>query len=770
MKYIAYALPPGTRRYAFVGVDEIGSVDDLAKFNGLGIRPICYSKANYHEALTVALEEWADNAESNWLDQTNRIKSILSTIENVTPPQEDVLHFYLSTSDGLERFCSVCTELSTDNQLAVLRWLRRTDLLKPIFDSRALRKPDLNLLPLVQWLGTLFLSNSKTVAEFWSVVADFGTRLSETLFDQLEASAYRAIQSNPRDADLVLTFLHTSVPGITCALPNSRFAPEYIREREVSVPELKRLLTVRMEPSKLYVREHSSKQRFRLRWNSATRDIRAAISNTTSIDIDSKLEILEQALIEAHLLDRKFNEGWKYDPLGDWFPDLRRVELTSSNPVSAIIVTMVEAINSGDISAERCQKWSRHEIPLLRSMAILAIGLDAYLESGEKIRWLLEHGDNVLEVGVRNEAMQLLTDNISEVDDKLRHEVFSRICSDSGYPLDTYRALSIVTESKPDWTEAIDELKRLETDDDEVRDTLRRQAEWAQDGDCFESSATLELDGLEGYLIQFDRGDERHVKERIAAEVSDYAECFPYGAVKLASTALEQTHPVAETVVKEAISHIRAEDILRSPKEFLNLCGSINPDQALNLAFVLMEATGNEIDGDDSTILERSIRRLWQKGLHRDESAPKTQTSEIWREVLAVGVIRLAYSKWQRHEDAKLAARWLEDWFEWLMLSPEARSPVIKAFTSRLGFLFSLNEAFTTNKILPCFDDSSLKDSAWAGFLKSPGLTRRDPARSQIKKLLEQGWEQVDERELRGIFREVVLFAIENRLMPAVRL
>lgn len=762
MKYIAYALPPGTRRYAFIGIEEAVAAD-LSKFDGLGIHPICYSKANNHETLTLALEEWANNAESNWLDQRNRIKSILLTIENVTPPQEDILNFYLSTNDGVERFCSVCAELSVENQVAVLRWLRNTDLLKPIFDSRVLRKPELNLRPLEQWLATLFLSSSRTVGEFWSTVANFGSRLSETFCNQLGVAAYRAIQSIPRDADLVLTFLHTSIPSITCSLPNSRGVLDHKFGRELSVPELRQFLSVRMEPTKTYSGESFSKQRFRLRWNRAARDIRAAVSDTTSIDADAKLEILEQALTDAHLLDRKFNEGLDFDPLGDWFPDLRRVEFCAANPVTAIIVPMVEAIGNGDISVERRQKWSRHQVPLLRNLAILAIGSDPSIESSERIRWLFAHCANVLEPGVRNEAMLLLADNISAVDDDLHHEVFNRICADSGSQLETYRAFHIITEGEPDWAEAVGELRRLEADD-EVKDVLRKHAEWAEESDALRSYAPLVLDGLEGYLNQFDQCNNRRVEDWIATEANDYVERLPHDVFKLALAALDQDHPGAKIIVREAISHIKAEDVLQSPKDFLDLCDRTPLDLAFKLAFPLVDAAGNEVVESDSTILERSIRHLWDKTLSRNGDAHDSSTSEILQELLADGAIRLAYSKWRQHDDAKLASRWLEEIFEWFMLSPEASSPVIRAFTSRLGFLYGLNEEFATTKIIPLFNDSNGTKAAWAGFLKSPGLSKRDPVRSQIKSLLEQGWEQVNDRELRDIFREVVLFAIENRV------
>lgn len=98
MKYLARGLPPTTSRYALT------EIPNDTKWRDLRITPVPYPDENNHEALTVALEAWADRLAMGQLDHRARIKEIVRGEPPKLPVEADYLADAISTAAGVRAF------------------------------------------------------------------------------------------------------------------------------------------------------------------------------------------------------------------------------------------------------------------------------------------------------------------------------------------------------------------------------------------------------------------------------------------------------------------------------------------------------------------------------------------------------------------------------------------------------------------------------------------------------------------------------------------
>lgn len=764
MKYLARALPPATRRYAFVGIDGGEDSGKIQKFVGLGIQPISYPSRDHHQALPVALEQWASIAENDWFDRRRRVKTILRAIDGISELDEDYLKLLLQSNDGLGLFCSICKTLSIEEQQKIFAWCRRIPMVSKLFSQRTAAPELPNLEPLAGWLASYFLYSQKTLDEFWVAVEEFGNEISHELFESLERACHYAHDASAAQADLVFEYLHTSVPGISCWTPNATYSVCQQIDRVVTIPELSGMLTTRVEPLAPLLSDRS-RIRFRLCWNMSTFDIRAAIRNVPVEHKTLLIGTVESAILNAQLLIKDFEGEEGVNQLGGWIVDLEGVSVLSLDPLSALLDFLVGLCKSNSITETRRLRWWGSQVSILKRISLVCLKFQADFSEQSKINWVLRNCDDLLDPSIRNEALSVIGACMPAADIDLRDEVFDRILCDSKSGLDTYRALRIVSGNTSEWERCRVELSRLELQDDEVRRVVNEAmvSEARQFFDIVHNPLE-DAEEVGEFLDQFSSDDRDAVRDVITAEVSRFSARFPEQVLTLAANAVDVNSPLAKVVTSAAIGCLTGRDVRTGSAKFAELCGRAGEDEFYQLSRLIAEAAHEARDSEIDD-MEKSIQNLWSGVTEGRIKVTLADEFPRWPGYIADGLAGLAQAKWRVTKSRSQTADWFVPHAEKLLSDEKLLPNTVYVFSRHLTFLLRLVPGFVTKKLLPYFDEPVISRYAWEGYLRSPVLTNQEPVRSETKRLLEKGWRNFGpDDELQLKFFETILAAIGSKV------
>ena len=771
MKYLATALPAGTRRYAFVGISENGESEDVKVLNSLGITPVAYPNANGHAALPAALEAWAHYSEADWLGQRKRLKQILVTLDNLTPLDADILEQHLKSESGLDQFASVCENLTLPEQKRVLIWLGEHPKLCALFRRRQMREVA-NAGKLGRWLASYFLTDESTVVDLWSSLHNYGTELREDFYSHLETAAYVSHRKGKPYAETVLRFLHTSIPGITCPIGSSTTSPfEQVVTRSISVPEIASLSTTHVIPRVTSDVNGDPAVYFRLAWNSNATTLRRLLKGDPASVAADVTDVVVASLVSAYRLCREFNPAQTFDQVAGWIIDLEGAE--DHSHASVLVRWLVNQIQAGNVTEEERLRWWSSDVPLLRRLSLLALRHEKKFTPEQKLQWLLDSCIPLLDPKIRREALDLAAHCVPRVTHEMRSAVLGRILTEADNSIDLYRALKIASGGIGNWPQAQAELARLEAEDISVRQAIANLAMPSEPLHFDLAYTPLESpQELGPYLRQFDDWDVQRVPENLKDGVRAFAEENPYRALDLAEAAAQLDDAWSSEVLDEVIGTVTPEAIDQDPMRFsavLAVAGVSNIDTFSRL--IARHASGVESQSGADAI-QLGIDSLWQIaeqefiGSEYDFFEPVIRVPEL----LVHGLIGLAYAKW------KTLGYQMEDVSTWfisrvglLLRSKPLQGQTVRALGRRLSFVSALDGGFVSDDLIPHFKSSRLGKHAWAGFLQTKQVSLAEPFRSHLFELVMFGWGQTaDDARLQHEFFSLVSSIIRERLyLPA---
>lgn len=771
MKYLATALPAGTRRYAFVGIPENGISEDVKILHSLGIKPVVYPSANGHAALPAALEAWAHYSEADWLGQRKRLKQILATLDNLTPLDADILEQYLESESGLDQFASVCENLTLSEQKRVLIWLRGQPKFGALFRRRQMPEV-VSSGKLGRWLASYFLTDESTIVDLWSSLDNYGTELREDFYSHLETAAYVAHRKGKPYAETVLRFLHTSIPGITCPIKSSTTSPfEQVVKRSISVPEIASLSTTRVIPRVTSDLDGKTAVYFRIAWNSHATTLRRLLKGEPASVAADVTDVVVASLVSAYRLSREFNPAQTYDQVAGWIIDLEGAE--DHSHASILISWLVRQIQAGNVTEDERLRWWSSDVPLLRRLSLVALRHEKEFTPEQKLQWLLDSSISLLDPKIRSEALDLAAHCVPGVASEMRSTVFSRLLVEADNSLDLYRALKITSEGIDNWPQAQAELARLETEDASVRQVIANLALPSEPPHLDSAYKPLESpQELDNYLRQFDDWDVQRTPEDLKDGVRTFAEESPCRVLELAEAAAHLDNAWSSEVLTEVIETITAESIDQNPVTFsavLAVAGASHIDAFSRL--IARQAFGVKSQSGADAI-QLGIDSLWQIAEQEFIDSEFDFFEPVIRvpELLVHGLIGLAFAKWKtlgyQTEDV---STWFISRVGLLLRSKRLQGQTLRALGRRLSFISALDGGFVSDDLIPHFKSSRLGKHAWAGFLQTKQVSLAEPFRSHLFELLMFGWgKTADDARLQHEFFSFVSSIIRERLyLPA---
>ncbi|MEO3936822.1 SIR2 family protein [Dermatophilaceae bacterium Soc4.6] len=187
MRYLGLALGRDTARYVLTHQPQ----DPM--WARLGITAVGYPVVNHdHSALTECLAAWADLAEMGLLDHRQRIRSLIDTASELSPPEQSYLEASIRRHDRVDFFCSGAKSLQW------LSWAANQPVFQALFSAD---QPDDEVLRgLAQWFAHTYAASTAEHSEAaWSTLTSAGGEVSITLWHAL-AQALHSTKEGPRPA------------------------------------------------------------------------------------------------------------------------------------------------------------------------------------------------------------------------------------------------------------------------------------------------------------------------------------------------------------------------------------------------------------------------------------------------------------------------------------------------------------------------------------------------------------------------------------------
>ncbi len=764
MRYVATALSPSSSRYALIGVDEESRESEIRKASALGIHPIPYPKTLGHGVLTEVLEKWADYSEGGWLDKRHRIELLLRSVENLTPPELDMLDRCLSTSDGIETISSICQKLPEGRERACFSWVRDSAVFQSLFSGTESRVSGINLQPLENWVAGYFVRNEATIRDFWDAVSLHGVELTASFYTKLEFFAYRELYESSRpELDILLGFLHTSVPGISAPLDLSQsFSFDQAVERSISPSEISRSLQTRIEPLRSWDVDGDREVRFRVRWALDERTVSEALSQRLKGDGGYFIDAVERAVTEAHAMQAWFSPESCFDQL---FGPIPRLGDTIFGIAAALVEYLMGCCRKG-ITKDRQEKWWQSRVPILQRMALIALECTDDVGAEEKLDWLLGQPIDVLDPVFRAESTALIASIAPHVSDDSRAQIIARILEESGDDLTAFRALRIVSENTPDWRAAEHEIEKLRESSPEVQEALRAWENHPSNEVNFRIAPLSGVDALESFLQQF-LTLEKETDSKLDGAIAQYLEENPEDVLRLALAATESKSPLSMDALRSCVRRINSEDLLADPRRLEKLCEASEICEVDHLAIVIAGASGNAEKAETIEAFEAAVESLWRNASadHLPSLIEPDGFACYWPESLVIASITLAKKKWSIADSGPdEASRSLTERLRELTAEESVAPFVIRGISRRLGFISALDSDYVEQDVLPLFEGAK-SEYALAGFLLTPQLSRSEPLRTYSHSILSNGWTGLSDLEqLRARFYEIVALVVENQV------
>lgn len=431
LNYLARGLPPGTRRFAFAPEDTVG------RWKELGITCISYplwKGPDEHGALRIALKDWVARTKMGSLEHEAWLQDIVSKDpRSLNPEESDYLRGAI-TDPTLVKFVTRHT-----NSPEWLRWADSQGALDLLFDSQAVADPVADTL--AGWFAERHVCCH--VDDALQIFVKHGQRLSPVLWmatarDLGNPSVTKAGGSAAKWTPVLLA---TRPPNAWNKLLSYLVVS---LDYEVDAPTIRLLFHYLTQPVLVLERDFS----FQGDVDALMDGVKPGVSLLGELHhlaeawqklllphIEHEhhwvLPLLSARLAEAHQLLRshgRVDEWW--DPVS-WHRTA--IEPHSQDQLPQALDPLVDwardcvawvAANQGNAILGLADTWVAGGIPLLRRLAVFAIGASC-LPDDEKVQWTLDR-DLVFAPGLKHEVFQLLAAAYPACSDTTKRQVLRR--------------------------------------------------------------------------------------------------------------------------------------------------------------------------------------------------------------------------------------------------------------------------------------------------------------------------------------------------------
>lgn len=804
MRYFSHGLPRNTSRFALLGHEkESDFQDSKSLMEGFGITVIEYPALNGHEALPKALSEWARLSCLDKLGVRKEIEEILINFDNATPAEKDFLSRQVKTNEGIKNFSSIALKLSESKQDAVYQWVRECDVFKQLFERtrNTAEFSEDSLCSLAEWSARFFTRDPETNYEFWRCHWEFGALLHEEFSRLLLSYASEAAQNSVDGDRTLITYLRTSLPGITAPLPADSRKLLDDEWKILSGAELSRLVEARAVVDSFTFKYPELGRKlitFTPEWDLELAQLETGLSQ---LKIDSMLSmsaitrILVNSIYRIDALLIALNSGEHYDTLSSYRPSIKGVEHAySDTPINPIVDFIVEFARTNGADRIAIKELVESGVILLERIAIYIVSFAQEISATKKLKWLMEHQQLIISRTHFPEVRELLLQVMAEAAAHERGEFLSFLRDEFSQDLDEFKSLGIykVLLAAKERCEFWKEAENFKADIERVFPSFQNLT--LSDTDNFRSADDLSYaavlvdkieqgldinDVLEGFFSQVKK-DSFYASQMIRKESESLVLKSPKLAMDMALEASKsERNSFTESFVSSVLSSIDSASYSELTNELKLLSDSLTGHLSLTaLARAIHKASENELGAREIQDLEQSIDSIWVRNRHRFNKEFQTDlrfTSYLndWPGILVTATGRLIYSEWKtsREQWTGLPQDSRDRLKRFLDEAGPASSVVAQSFSASLRFFLSADEDFANENLISLFEkNESTKLGAWVGFLAQPFYAVDYPIAGAILSLLYEGWNFISEhqanRELSESFFKLITIVISKGPYP----
>lgn len=764
MRYLTLGLPSGSSRYMFTKSESAKDPE----WGRLGVQTI--PSGDGYENLVPALRAWDGLARMKQLDHRARVENILAAGPMLSPMDSDYLKNRLRKTDGVDDFTSSILTKSDSLKLHWLHWLENLPDFQRIFSTSP---PNDITRRLGLWFVNTFISSPEMNGAALQVLQRNGQVLAEGIFDCALLNVEKLLEENRIAGERWYTLLTTSIKGRSAPVKSEMLLPPTMERTEpVNASFLRPLLRPYLKlsgfqiPNSTKQCNHTEPPHAEVTWTchaeELTEHILSAVNNAPPGD-SSLGNMLEASLLTAYEILSAYHRKSTWDPLG-----FRRSSIdphdqdpsTHRDPIDAVIDGLREygqkALSMHSYLPDR---WWEFTYPLFQRLALNLIAKDLSRTPDHKIAWLLAR-TNLYESPLRHELYQVLSEATADASDKLKRELLEAVQAGPKYPDDRpnierdkayakYNLMVWLTKSAPEWTEAAQALHLLQEENPKVqpRPHPDLDIQGIQVSQLELSPSTLEdfTDRLNknpstalDYLLPYKPsarqiGDPpwedtlRTVSNSIAA-AKDYGIPFWDEIAKRDDLTDDEAQSIYSAITegwgKIDLSKSPSSEILQRLQAFLS-----DPGSADSIGEFILDQIDACIDQAESTYTAemRSLaQNLWRahgNDFSYDTSFDPLSSTPLylnsWPGYLAQYWLHEIDRRWRHHREdwTGLNKTESEAILEMLKAPSPALDAIQPALAQQLYFIYSADERFAVENLLPLFKDSKRAEFAWNAYL-----------------------------------------------------
>lgn len=764
MRYLTLGLPSGSSRYMFT---KSKSAKD-PEWDRLGVQTIPFG--DDYDNLLPALKEWDRLARMKRLDHRARIENIISAGPMLSAMDSDYLKNRLRKTEGVDDFTSSILTKSDSLKLHWLHWLENLPDFQRIFSTSS---PNDITRRLGLWFANTFISSPEMNGAALQVLQRNGQILAGSIFDCAFLNVEELLKKNRIAGERWYTFLTTSIQGRSAPVKSEMLLPpteEGKASKNASFlrPLLRPYLKLSGFSTSGFAKPgiHTEPPHAEVAWTCYVEvfneHVLSAVNNAPPGD-PSLGNMLEASLLTAYEILSAYHGKSTWDPLG-----FRRSSIdphsqdpsTHRDPIDAVIDGLREygqkALSTHSYLPDR---WWEFTHPLFQRLALNLIAKDPSRTPDQKIAWLLAR-TNLYESPLKHELYQVLSEATEDASDNLKRELLEAVQAGPKYPDDRpnierdkayakYNLLVWLTKSAPEWAEAAQALHLLQEENPEFRprphpdlDIQSIQVSWCElrpsiledFTDRLNKSPSTALDYLLPYKPSARQiGDPpwedtlRMVSNSIAA-AKDYGIPFWDEIAKRDDLTDDEAQSIYSAITegwgKIDLSKSPSSEILQRLQAFLS-----DPGSADSIGKFILDQIDACIDQAESsyTAEMRSLaQNLWRahgKDFSYDTSFDPLSSTPLylnsWPGSLAQYWLHEIDRRWRHHREdwTGLNKTEREAVLEMLETPSPALDAIQPAFAQQLYFIYSADERFAVENLLPLFKDSKRAEFAWNAYL-----------------------------------------------------
>jgi len=463
LRYLTLGMPAGAKLYAFVTAAAFGDPD----WERLGVQPISFG----HDFgnLPAALEAWNTRARMGRLEHQARVTDIVLAGPKLTPVDRDYLCMRLRSQEGAQDFVNAAEKTLHGVKLDWLRWLEGIDEFKPAFQLQPVTDA---VRTLGDWYANAFVADPKFHGAALQVLQRSGQSMSESVFRASSWIMDRLAKRDPGAGRRWMAVLSTSIIGHSSPLETESLLP-YIpdvsaRSTSMLRSALRPLLQLKprwfVDPAEELLAVPDAEVTWQSDELTFTHHLLLGVGSRG--DTVSLGAALEDALLAAYDLLDDYHGPRDWDPLAYGRSAIEAHQQDSMrDPIDAVIDALREfGVLALPAQSELPSRWWMLQRPLFRRLALHLISVDVGRSSDEKIDWLLAR-TGLYASYLKHESFYLLDVALGGTSEASRQAVLAATLTGPSYPDDVddsreqsqyavYNLLVWITRSAPQWEEA----------------------------------------------------------------------------------------------------------------------------------------------------------------------------------------------------------------------------------------------------------------------------------------------------------------------------